>query len=145
MIEYENRNVKEIDKRILEQIQKNLNIKEESVDILSKEKLKEYLTMIDEKKEVISLLFQGDFSINEKNIECKIKDYETKITPDEQVVNNIISKRVEKIIDQMIEKDEKNGRLVSVCMDRMFFIQRIIQNNIGASLIKSCIEDEMVK
>ena len=101
--------------------------------------------MIDEKKEVISLLFQGDFSINEKNIECKIKDYETKITPDEQVVNNIISKRVEKIIDQMIEKDEKNGRLVSVCMDRMFFIQRIIQNNIGASLIKSCIEDEMVK
>ena len=45
----------------------------------------------------------------------------------------------------MIEKDEKNGRLVSVCMDRMFFIQRIIQNNIGASLIKSCIEDEMVK
>ncbi len=145
MIEYENRNVKEIDKRILEQIQKNLNIKEESVDILSKEKLKEYLTMIDEKREVISLLFQGDFSINEKNIECKIKDYETKITPDEQVVNNIISKRVEKIIDQMIEKDEKNGRLVSVCMDRMFFIQRIIQNNIGASLIKSCIEDEMVK
>ena len=145
MIEYENRNVKEIDKRILEQIQKNLNIKEESVDILSKEKLKEYLTMIDEKREVISLLFQGDFSINEKNIECKIKDYETKITPDEQVVNKIISKRVEKIIDQMIEKDEKNGRLVSVCMDRMFFIQRIIQNNIGASLIKSCIEDEMVK
>ena len=50
MIEYENRNVKEIDKRILEQIQKNLNIKEESVDILSKEKLKEYLTMIDEKR-----------------------------------------------------------------------------------------------
>lgn len=145
MIEYENRNVKEIDKRILEQIQKNLNIKEESVDILSKEKLKEYLTMIDEKKEVISLLFQGDFSINEKNIECKIKDYETKITPDEQVVNNIISKRVETIIEQMIKKDEKNGRLVSVCMDRMFFIQRIIQNNIGASLIKSCIEDEMVK
>ena len=109
MIEYENRNVKEIDKRILEQIQKNLNIKEESVDILSKEKSKEYLTMIDEKKEVISLLFQGDFSINEKNIECKIKDYETKITPDEQVVNNIISKRVEKIIDQMIEKDEKTA------------------------------------
>lgn len=145
MIEYENRNVKEIDKRILEQIQKNLNIKEESVDILSKEKLKEYLTMIDEKKEVISLLFQGDFSINEKNIECKIKDYETKITPDEQVVNNIISKRVETIIEQMIKKDEKNGRLVSVCMDRMLFIKRIIQNNIGASLIKSCIEDEMVK
>lgn len=145
MIEYENRNVKEIDKRILEQIQKNLNIKEEGVDILSKEKLKEYLRIIDEKKEVISLLFQGDFSINEKNIECKIKDYETKITPDEQVVNNIISKRVETIIDQMIKKDEKNGRLVSVCMDRMLFIQRIIQNNIGTSLIKSCIENEMVK
>lgn len=145
MIEYENRNVKEIDKRILEQIQKNLNIKEEGVDILSKEKLKEYLRIIDEKKEVISLLFQGDFSINEKNIECKIKDYETKITPDEQVINNIISKRVETIIDQMIKKDEKNGRLVSVCMDRMLFIQRIIQNNIGTSLIKSCIENEMVK
>lgn len=145
MIGYENKNVKEIDKRILEKIQKNLNIKEESIDIVSKEKLKEYLRIIDEKKEIISLLFQGEFSVNEKNIECKIKDYETKTTPDERVVNNIVSKRVETIIGQMIKKDEKNGRLVSVCMDRMLFIQRIIQNNVDVSLIKSCIENEMVK
>ena len=68
MLECENIKVKEIDKKILEMIIRKMDIKTKNVDILTSEQLDKILRIIDRKKEIISLLFQGDFSVNEKNI-----------------------------------------------------------------------------
>ena len=69
MLECENIKVKEIDKKILEMIIRQIDIKTKNVDILNSEQLDKILRIINRKKEIISLLFQGDFSVNEKNIE----------------------------------------------------------------------------
>ena len=69
MLECENIKVKEIDKKILEMIIRQIDIKTKNVDILNSEQLAKILRIINRKKEIISLLFQGDFSVNEKNIE----------------------------------------------------------------------------
>lgn len=41
-----------------------------------------------------------------------------------------------------MEQDPQNGRLISVCIDRMLFIQKIISQNFDISAIKKLIPAE---
>ena len=142
MLECENIKVKEIDKKILEMIIRKMDIKTKNVDILTSEQLDKIIRIIDRKKEIISLLFQGDFSVNEKNIEENLQWSNAKPTIYEKIANNIVCKRVEEIMDKLMEQDPQNGRLISVCIDRMLFIQKIISQNVDISAIKKLIPAE---
>ena len=72
MLENERNIVEEIDKLILDEFENIMKIKKDTVSIISDNKIENILKRINEKMKVIFLLFQGDFSINERIIEEKI-------------------------------------------------------------------------
>lgn len=134
--------VKKIDKRILTELIKRLEIRKDNVDIISKEEVEKIFQKIDEKKRVIFLLFQGNFSLNEKNISDRMKLRKQQLTLYDKIANNVISKRVEKILDRMIDLHAQDNRTICVCMDRKLFIQRILLENVQESFVKKYVEKE---
>lgn len=145
MVKNESEKVKEIDEKIVEELRKNLEMRIESPNIIknnnviSEEEKQIILNKIEEKKKAIFLLFQGNFTLNQQNIKQRAPKRNQKSDDYDTIANNVILKRVEEIFNRMISNKEKDYRLVSVCSDRQFFIQRIILENIPTSFIKDCI------
>ncbi len=141
MFEGEICKVKQIDRRILEELRKKLEIKIENVDIISDVEIGKVLSIIEEKKRGIFLLFHGDFTVNEQNINEKISEMNGESSFYDRIANKLILKRIEKIFNKMMSLEAQNCRLISVCTDRQFFIQKIISENIQTSFIETCIND----
>lgn len=73
MLESERGIVNRIDKLILNMLKENMKIKKDKVGVIHDDEIEKVLSRIDEKLEVIFSLFQDDFSINERNIEERIR------------------------------------------------------------------------
>ncbi len=145
MVKNESDKVKEIDEKIVEELRKNLEMRIESpniiddINVISKEEKQIILNKIEEKKKAIFLLFQGNFTLNQQNIKQRAPKRNQKSDVYDTIANNIILKKVENIFNRMISQKEQDYRLISVCSDRKFFIQRIILENIPTSFIEHCI------
>ncbi len=136
----ESNRVKEIDRMILTELIKKLEIRRDSVGIINKEEIEKIFQKIDERKRVIFLLFQGNFSVNEKNISDRMETCKQQLTSYDKIANNIISKRVEKIFNRMMSLHEQDSRTIYVCTDRKLFIQRILLENVQESFVKKYVE-----
>lgn len=145
MLENERDIVQEIDKLILDTLKKKMKIKRDKVSIIPDNEMEEILKKINEKMKMIFLLFQGDFSINERNIEEKMEIVKTELSFYDKIANNIISKRLDIAIQKVENLKPKSGRLISVCLDRKLFIQKVLMNNISLPFIKKYIQDQEIE
>ena len=59
-----------------------------------------------------------------------------KISNYDKIANNVILKRIELIFKQIIKRKPENNRLVSVCMDRQLFIEKVLNENVNIEFIK---------
>ncbi len=139
MFKNENYRVKQIDRIILEELRKRLEMQVENIEIIKGSETEKILGIIEEKKKGILLLFQGDFTLNERNIKEKIPQENRELSFYEKIANNIILKRISKIFNKIMKLQAKDYRLISVCVDRQLFIQKILSENIQTSFIESCI------
>lgn len=139
MLKYENSKVRQIDRKILEELRKNLEIRVSNFDIISKTETEKVISIIEEKKRGIFLLFQGDFSLNEYNINEKIPKQKRELSFYDRIANNVILRRIEKIFNKLRDLEAQDYRATSVCADRQFFIKKIILENIQTSFIESCV------
>ncbi len=135
----ENYKVKQIDRKILEELRENLKIQASNVDIINKAETEEILNIIEEKKRGIFLLFQGDFALNEHIINEKFPKGNRELSFYDRIANNVILRRIGKIFNKMVSLGAQDYRLIAVCADRQFFIQKVISGNIQTSFIESCI------
>lgn len=142
IIKDENKKVKEIDKKILEALRRNLELKDKNIEMVSKEEADKILNVIEERKRGIFLLFKGDFSLNEETIKRKFDSKTSETSFYEKVANRVLLKRVDAILDRMINSELDNGRLVSVCADRQFFIQKVFADNIPTNFIEECVNNK---
>ena len=145
MIHKENNEVKKIDNIILEKLKEKLKMSKENVNILEDEQMEKVLERIDAKKQAIFLLFQGNFSTNEYNVNERLEKSRNKLTMYDKLANSILFRRVETLLNQMMDKNVENKRLISVCMDRKLFIQKILDENVEPSTIRNWIEDDKEK
>lgn len=139
MLKYENSKVRQIDRKILEELRKNLEIRVSNFDIISKTETEKVISIIEEKKRGIFLLFQGDFSLNEYNINEKIPKQKRELSFYDRIANNVILRRIEKIFNKLRDLEAQDYRATSVCADRQFFIKKVILENIQTSFIESCV------
>lgn len=139
MLKYENSKVRQIDRKILEELRKNLEIRVSNFDIISKTETEKVISIIEEKKRGIFLLFQGDFSLNEYNINEKIPKQKRELSFYDRIANNVILRRIEKIFNKLRDLEAQDYRAISVCADRQFFIKKVILENIQTSFIESCV------
>lgn len=142
MLDNEKKMVKEIDKLILDMLKEKMKIKKDKVSIICDDEIKEILKRIDEKMKVVFLLFQGDFSVNERNIEERMEIVKTDLNFYDKIANNIILKRLDSIIEKIENLEPINGRLISVCLDRKLFIEKVLTKNISLFFVKKHIQKE---
>lgn len=142
MLEKENKIVNEIDKLILSMLKEKMKIKTDKVNILCDNEIKEVTKRINEKMKVIFLLFQGSFAVNERNIEDEIEIIKTDLSSYDKIANNIILKRLDSIFKKIENIDPLNGRLVSVCLDRKLFIEKVLIKNIPLISVEKYIQKE---
>lgn len=135
MLESERGIVNRIDKLILNMLKENMKIKKDKVGVIHDDEIEKVLSRIDEKLEVIFSLFQDDFSINERNIEERIRTLEPNLNFYDKVANNIIFKRLNNVMEKINNQKPIDGRLVSVCLDRKLFIEKVLDKNISLSFI----------
>ena len=69
MLEDERRQVEKIDKLILNTLKDKMKISKDKINIISDNEIEKIFNKINEKMEAIFLLFEGNFSINEMNLE----------------------------------------------------------------------------
>lgn len=100
------------------------------------------LDMLKEKMKVVFLLFQGDFSVNERNIEERMEIAKTGLNFYDKIANNVILKRLDAIIEKIENLEPLNGRLVSVCLDRKLFIEKVLAKNISLFFVEKYIQEE---
>ena len=144
MISSENEEVKLIDTKILEKLKENLNIDIQGIEM--EQDIKDKISRIIEmKKQAIYMLFNGDFSVNEYRVNSKLNSKNIELTMCERIANNILSKRIDVVLNNMIENAPNNGRFVSVCMDRKLFMKQILQANVTPDFIYSCTEHEKLE
>ena len=140
MIKNESYKIQEIDKKILTELISNLEIKLEDVNIIDTTHVDIILKKIRDKREVIFTLFDGDFSENESSIQRRMPENECeKLNLHDRVANNVILKRVEEVLESITRGEPEDGRVLSVCYDRLFFIQSILNGNISIDFVKKCI------
>lgn len=142
MLNNEKRMVKEIDKLIWDMLKAKMDIKKDKVSIICDDEIEEIFKRINEKMKVIFLLFQGDFSVNERNIEEIMGMVKTDLNFYDKIANNIILKRLDTIIEKIENLDPLNGRLVSVCLDRKLFIEKVLAKNISLFFVERHIQKE---
>lgn len=142
MLENENKRVKEIDKLILDMLKEKMTIKKDKISIICDDEIEEILKIINEKMKVVFLLFQGDFSVNERNIEERMKIVKTDLNFYDKIANNIILKRLDAVIGKIENLEPLNGRLASVCLDRKLFIEKILTKNISLFFVEEDIRQE---
>lgn len=94
---------------------------------------------------IIFLLFQGDFSLNERNIEEKIEIGRRELNFYDKIANSIILKRVDIVMQKIESIKPLNGQLISVCLDRKLFIQKVLIENISLSFIQKYIRIEEIE
>lgn len=135
MLESERGIINRIDKLILNMLKENMKIKKDKVGVIHDDEIEKVLSRIDEKLEVIFSLFQDDFSINERNIEERIRTLEPNLNFYDKVANNIIFKRLNNVMEKINNQKPIDGRLVSVCLDRKLFIEKVLDKNISLSFI----------
>lgn len=116
-------------------LKENMKIKKDKVGVIHDDEIEKVLSRIDEKLEVIFSLFQDDFSINERNIEERIRTLEPNLNFYDKVANNIIFKRLNNVMEKINNQKPIDGRLVSVCLDRKLFIEKVLDKNISLSFI----------
>lgn len=139
MLKQENSRVKQIDEKILEELRKNLEIRVTNFDIISKKETEKVLGIIKEKKRGISLLFQGDFSVNEHNINVRIPKQKRELSFYDRIANSVILRRIERTFNKLRDLEAQDYRATSVCADRKFFIKKVISENIPTSFIETCV------
>lgn len=139
MLDNEKKKVKEIDKLILDMLKEKMQIKKDKVSIICDDEIEEILNRIHEKAEVVFLLFQGDFSVNERNIEERMEIAKTDLNFYDKIANNIILKRLDAIIGKIENLEHQNGLLVSVCLDRKLFIEKVLTKNIPLFFVEKYI------
>ena len=145
MIDNERNKVEEIDKSILSELKRRMEIKREPVSVIPDKEIECILKKINEKMEIIHILFQGGFSINERTIEERLEYERQNLTPYDSVANNIILKRLDAAIKTVEDIYPQNGRLISVCFDRKFFIEKVLTQNISLPSIKKYIQVENIE
>ena len=139
MIESENEKVKKIDARICDMLKEKMTIKREHEGSAVED---EIFNRINEKMQVIFSLFQRDFSINERIIEQRIEKAKMELDVYDKIANKIILRRLDNIIGELEKTMPVDGRLVSVCLDRKLFIEKILTQNIPLDFIEKCIKQE---
>lgn len=145
MLENERNIVEEIDKLILDEFENIMKIKKDTVSIISDNKIENILKRINEKMKVIFLLFQGDFSINERIIEEKIALGKRDLNFYDKIANRIILKRLDEAIEKVEKLKHLDGQLISVCFDRKLFIQKVLMKNLSLSFIQKYIQMEEIE
>lgn len=145
MLENERNMVEKIDKLILDEFKNIMKIKKDTVSIISDNKIEDILKRINEKMKVIFLLFQGDFSINERIIEEKIALGKRDLNFYDKIANRIILKRLDEAIKKVEKLKHLDGRLISVCFDRKLFIQKVLMKNLSLSFIQKYIQMEEIE
>ena len=134
-----------IDLKIKKDLEEALNLKIKSIDILPEDELEKIFQVLDLKKDIINLLFEGNFSVNEYNIEEILESHQNASTIYDTIVNKIINKRVDATINKILEEDLDDGELVSVCLDRKLFIKKVMNSNIDKSLIQMYVKGNEVE
>ena len=145
MLENERNIVEEIDKLILDEFENIMKIKKDTVSIISDNKIENILKRINEKMKVIFLLFQGDFSINERIIEEKIALGKRDLNFYDKIANRIILKRLDEAIEKVEKLKHLDGQLISVCFDIKLFIQKVLMKNLSISFIEKYIKMEEIE
>lgn len=142
MLENERYMVQKIDTLIFNMLKKKMEIRRDKISIISDNDVEEILKKINGKMKIISLLFQGNFSNNERTIEEKIGIATSDLSNYDKIANKIILKRLDSVIAEIEKIDSKNGRLVSVCLDRKLFIEKVLTENIPLHFIDKHIQKE---
>lgn len=142
MLENERYMVQKIDTLIFNMLKKKMEIRRDKISIISDNDVEEILKKINGKMKIISLLFQGNFSNNERTIEEKIGIATSDLSNYDKIANKIILKRLDSVIEEIEKIDSKNGRLVSVCLDRKLFIEKVLTENIPLHFIDKHIQKE---
>lgn len=134
----------DIDKEILSELMKNLEIKRDNVDIIDSKQIDLIFERIEEKKKIIYTLFKGDFSENERNIQKRMHTHKcTELSFYDKVANNVISKRVKAIIESIICREPKDQSREEMYLSRSSFIESILQNNMSIDFVQNCINESM--
>lgn len=145
MLENERSMVQEIDALILDTLRKKMEIKKDKADMLPEGEIETIINKVNEKMEVIALLFQGDFSLNERILEEKMELGRSNLNYYDKIANNIISKRLEATMQKVETLKPLNGRVISVCMDRKLFIEKVLKDNISLDFAKKHIQFEEIE
>lgn len=145
MLETEKKIIKNIDQLIFNELKEKLKIMEDKSDVLDNNNMKEILKKVNEKKDIIFLLFQGSFSVNERNIEERMQKNKKELNLYDRTANNIILKRVETSIKEIESTAPLNCRIISVCLDRKMFIEKIMKENISLNYVKQYMKEEIEK
>lgn len=140
MLKRENESVKKIDKLILDMLKEKMKIKQERVSIMQDAEMKKVIKKINEKMEVICLLFHEDFSIIERNIEERMKIEKTDLNFYDKIANNIIFKKLDNTLKEIEGQEHQNSQVIPVCLDRKLFIEKVLTQNIPLSFIKKQIQ-----
>lgn len=135
MANYEKEKINKIDQLILQKLKENLEIKEENSNILKDDILKQVYKTIEKKKQTLYLLYDGDFSVNEYKIERRLAQEKNENTMYTEIANNIIARRINLIIETLIKEEPENGMLISVCMDRKLFMEKVLEKNVEPAFI----------
>lgn len=141
MNRYESYKVKQIDRRILAELIKGLEIREDNVNIIQGEEMEKIFQKINEKKRIIFLLFKGNFSHNQRSISDRMKSHKKPSTIYDDITNTVVSKRVEKVFKKIANLHTQDNRTICVCMDREIFIKRILSENVQEDFVKKYIKE----
>lgn len=140
MLKQENERVREIDELILSQLRGNLEISNDSINILHKEEVGRIIAQMSKKRDIILALFEGDFTINQQSIKERYVSKSSQVEFHTKIANKFILKRLDQIFNRIIKSEPQNARLMSVCADRYFFIKQVVEENLQMSFIEECLK-----
>lgn len=130
------------DELILKMLKNGLDINKSGVNILKGEKLSILCERIENKKQTVLLLFENEFAESEFKINCIMNNKNNNSDYYDRVANNILLKRINRIFQKLLEDMEDDGQYVSVCLDRNFFINKVLEKNVSLEDVKKCIKEE---
>lgn len=131
------------DKLILKVLKIELDFNKDEVNILKDEKLNILFEKIEQKKQAIFWLLKNDFSFYEYKIGGRISYKNVNADFYDEVANSILSKKINRIFERLLESCKDNGQYISVCMDRKLFINKILDKNVLLEEIKEHISEEV--
>jgi hypothetical protein len=131
--------VKKVDGRIYRLLEKALtiNLKDNQINVISDEQMAEVYKRIEAKKKMIFSLFEGSFAENEQIVKqryffkkhAEIGMYDT-------IANHLLAKRINKVLDELIESELSTELDIVIGLDRKFFLNKILDENIEFELAR---------